>query len=84
MLLKGLFNLLITIIFQQVYELCLHYTGHQDHNVVNAALETLHQLLRSPPPELLAVLLSPQGITRSRILAQDGHERLEQRTLSKF
>jgi len=74
---------LLFVVCGQVYELCLHYTNHSDHNVVNAALETLHQLLQSPPLELLPVLLSSQGVTRSRIQAAEGQEKLTQRSLSK-
>uniref|UniRef100_A0A8D2ABU0 Huntingtin n=1 Tax=Sus scrofa TaxID=9823 RepID=A0A8D2ABU0_PIG len=48
----------------QVYELTLHYTQHQDHNVVTGALELLQQLLRTPPPELLQALTSPGGIAQ--------------------
>lgn len=52
-----------------IYELCLHYTKwHSDHNVINAALETLAQLLRMPPKQLVSVLLSSEGITQSRII----------------
>ena len=65
-----------------MYELCLHYTNHSDHNVVNAALETLHQLLQSPPPDLLPILLSSQGVTRSHIQANEEQENLTQRSLS--
>nr|CAD7204343.1 unnamed protein product [Timema douglasi] len=68
----------------QVYELCLHYTNHPDHNVVNAALETLHQLLQAPPGALVPVLLSPQGITRSRVHATDGGDQLSRRSLSEY
>ncbi|KDR16213.1 huntingtin [Zootermopsis nevadensis] len=68
----------------QIYELCLHYTNHGDHNVVNAALETLHQLLQSPPPDLLPVLLSSQGVTRSRVQATEGQEKLTHRSLSQM
>nr|CAD7575629.1 unnamed protein product [Timema californicum] len=68
----------------QVYELCLHYTNHPDHNVVNAALETLHQLLQAPPGALVPVLLSPQGITRSRVHATDGGDQLSRRSLSQM
>ncbi|XP_032690213.1 huntingtin isoform X2 [Odontomachus brunneus] len=51
-----------------IYELCLHYTKwHSEHNIVNAALETLVQLLKMPPKSLVSVLLSSQGITQSRI-----------------
>ncbi|XP_007456954.1 PREDICTED: huntingtin [Lipotes vexillifer] len=46
----------------QVYELTLHYTQHQDHNVVTGALELLQQLLRTPPPELLRALTAAGGI----------------------
>uniref|UniRef100_A0A4W2FFD3 Huntingtin n=1 Tax=Bos indicus x Bos taurus TaxID=30522 RepID=A0A4W2FFD3_BOBOX len=46
----------------QVYELTLHYTQHQDHNVVTGALELLQQLLRTPPPELLRVLTTAGGV----------------------
>nr|CAD7264748.1 unnamed protein product [Timema shepardi] len=67
-----------------VYELCLHYTNHPDHNVVNAALETLHQLLQAPPGALVPVLLSPQGITRSRVHATDGGDQLSRRSLSQM
>ncbi|XP_029667120.1 huntingtin isoform X1 [Formica exsecta] len=52
-----------------IYELCLHYTKwHSDHNVVNAALETLAQLLKMPPKPLVSVLLSSKGITQSKII----------------
>ena len=52
-----------------IYELCLHYTKwHSDHNIVNAALETLTQLLKMPPKPLVSVLLSSEGITQSRII----------------
>jgi hypothetical protein len=50
--------------------------------VVNAALETLHQLLQLPPPDLLPILLSSQGVTRSHIQANEGQENLTQRSLS--
>lgn len=48
----------------QVYELTLHYTQHQDHNVVTGALELLQQLFRTPPPELLHALTSLGGIAQ--------------------
>lgn len=55
----------------QIYELCLRYIQwHFDHNVVNAALETLAQLFRLPNQELIIQLTSKNGITGgSRILA---------------
>lgn len=45
-----------------MYELTLHYTQHQDHNVVTGALELLQQLLRTPPPELLRALTTAGGV----------------------
>ncbi|XP_014488672.1 PREDICTED: huntingtin isoform X2 [Dinoponera quadriceps] len=51
-----------------IYELCLHYAKwHSDHNIINAALETLVQLLKMPPKPLVSVLLSSQGITERKI-----------------
>lgn len=55
-----------------IYELCLHYTKwHSDHNVINAALETLAQLLKMPPKPLVSVLLSSEGITQSILINQN-------------
>lgn len=52
----------------QIYELCLHYTKwHSDHNIINAALETLTHLLKSPPKALVRLLLSNKGTTYNRI-----------------
>ncbi|XP_058693316.1 huntingtin isoform X3 [Poecile atricapillus] len=48
----------------QVYELTLHYTQHQDHNVVTGALELLQQLFRTPPSELLHALTACGGIAQ--------------------
>ncbi|NXF09243.1 HD protein, partial [Smithornis capensis] len=48
----------------QIYELTLHYTQHQDHNVVTGALELLQQLFRTPPPELLHALTTSGGIAQ--------------------
>ncbi|XP_024941677.1 huntingtin isoform X2 [Cephus cinctus] len=61
----------------QIYELCLHYAKwHADHNVINAALETLAQLLQSPSKEFASILLSKDGITRSRIWLNESAARL--------
>ncbi|XP_063237175.1 huntingtin isoform X2 [Bacillus rossius redtenbacheri] len=68
----------------QVYELSLHYTAHADHNVVIAALETLHQLLQSPSEDLVSLLLSPRGIGRSRVHVAEGGEKLSHRSLSQM
>ena len=45
----------------------MYCTKHSNHNVVTASLETLLQLLRAPPPALLSILLSAEGITPSAI-----------------
>ncbi|KAJ3614460.1 hypothetical protein NHX12_018032, partial [Muraenolepis orangiensis] len=51
----------------QVYELTLHYTQHRDHNVVTAALELLQQMFRTPPPELLHMLITPGSIPHATV-----------------
>ena len=57
----------------QLYELCIHFLSHPDHNIVNASLETLQQLLRLAPPLLTFRLSSPGGVGESR-LATDQHQ----------
>ncbi|XP_053714041.1 huntingtin-like isoform X2 [Synchiropus splendidus] len=59
----------------QVYELTLHYTQHWDHNVVTAALELLQQTFRTPPPELLHMLISTGTIPNATIFRQDAESR---------
>ena len=56
--------LVIALMFK-AYEVIMYCTSHQNHNVVTASLETLLQLLRTPPQTLLSVLLSSEGITPS-------------------
>ena len=51
----------------QLYEFCLHFIDHENHSVVVQALETMHQMLSSPPACILPTLVSPGGITRSYI-----------------
>ena len=51
----------------QLYEFCLHFIDHENHAVVVQALETMHQILASPPSCILPTLVSPGGITRSYI-----------------
>ncbi|XP_022595709.1 huntingtin [Seriola dumerili] len=55
----------------QVYELTLHYTQHWDHNVVTAALELLQQMFRTPPPELLHMLITAGSIPHATVFRQD-------------
>ncbi|KAM4604138.1 huntingtin isoform 2-T2 [Polymixia lowei] len=59
----------------QVYELTLHYTQHRDHNVVTAALELLQQVFRTPPPELLHMLITVGSISHATVFRQDAESR---------
>ncbi|XP_033632694.1 huntingtin-like isoform X2 [Asterias rubens] len=56
---------------QQIYEFLLYCTQHSDHNVVTATLETLQQLLRTPPPPLHKLLLTRGGITHKTVFEED-------------
>uniref|UniRef100_A0A4X2LWE1 Huntingtin n=1 Tax=Vombatus ursinus TaxID=29139 RepID=A0A4X2LWE1_VOMUR len=55
----------------QVYELTLHYTQHQDHNVVTGALELLQQLFKTPPAELLQALTTAGGIGQVSVTKEE-------------
>ncbi|XP_068926815.1 huntingtin isoform X1 [Petaurus breviceps papuanus] len=55
----------------QVYELTLHYTQHQDHNVVTGALELLQQLFKTPPAELLQALTTAGGIGQVTVTKEE-------------
>ncbi|KAK8726706.1 hypothetical protein OTU49_010030, partial [Cherax quadricarinatus] len=68
----------------QVYELCLHFSKSSDHNIVTASLETLQTLLQNPPVALLLTLTSPEGITRSRIMADPRASLLSSRVSSQI
>ncbi|XP_037064081.1 huntingtin isoform X3 [Peromyscus leucopus] len=59
----------------QVYELTLHHTQHQDHNVVTGALELLQQLFRTPPPELLQALTTPGGLGQLTVVQEEDRGR---------
>lgn len=59
----------------QVYELTLHYTQHWDHNVVTASLELLQQMFRTPPPELLNVLITRGKITHTSVFREEVESR---------
>ncbi len=59
----------------QLYELCLHFSGHKDHNVVSHSLETLQQLLRTPPTPLKDCLTSSTGLSRSFIFENQGRQK---------
>lgn len=59
----------------KVYELTLHYTQHWDHNVVTAALELLQQTFRTPPPQLLQMLITAGSIPHATVFRQDAESR---------
>lgn len=61
----------------QIYDLCLHYAKwHSNHNMVNAALETLSQLLQSPEEDFVKILTSERGIPSSKIIALENATRI--------
>ena len=62
LMVSEVFYIIVVFTFQ-AYEVIMYCTKHQNHNVVTASLETLLQLLRTPPTALLSVLLSSEGIT---------------------
>ncbi|XP_035515683.1 huntingtin isoform X4 [Morone saxatilis] len=68
----------------QVYELTLHYTQHWDHNVVTAALELLQQMFRTPPPELLHMLITPGSIHHGTVFRQDAESRARSGSIFEF
>lgn len=45
----------------QIFELCLHYLSHRDHNIINICLETLKVLLDCPSCGFKEMLLSSFG-----------------------
>lgn len=51
----------------QLYELCICLLDSKDSTVVASALETLQQVLKTPPFILKQVLTSPSGILESHI-----------------
>lgn len=59
----------------KVYELTLHYTQHWDHNVVTASLELLQQMFRTPPPELLHILITAGSVSHATVFRQDTESR---------
>lgn len=64
-----------TFVCPKVYELTLHYTQHWDHNVVTASLELLQQMFRTPPPELLHMLITAGSILHGSVFRQDAESR---------
>ncbi|KAJ8000512.1 hypothetical protein DPEC_G00180890 [Dallia pectoralis] len=68
----------------QVYELTLHFTQHHDHNVVTASLELLQQMFRTPPPELLHMLITPGSILHASVFRQDLEGRARSGSILEF
>lgn len=68
----------------KVYELTLHYTQHWDHNVVTAALELLQQVFRTPPPELLHMLITAGSIPHATVFRQDTENRSRSGSILEF
>lgn len=68
----------------KVYELTLHYTQHWDHNVVTAALELLQQMFRTPPPELLHMLITAGSIAHATVFRQDIESRARSGSILEF
>lgn len=46
---------------------------HDDHNVVNAALETLNILLQNIPVDMKTVLLSSAGLAKSYMFQKNSN-----------
>lgn len=67
----------------QIYELCLFYLNHQDHNITNSCLETLNTLLLNANGELKSALTNPNGILKSRITYTKSISSLKLRSPSK-
>ncbi|XP_061888954.1 huntingtin isoform X3 [Entelurus aequoreus] len=68
----------------QVYELTLHFTQHWDHNVVTAALELLQQMFRTPPPELLHMLITAGTVPHATVFRQDTESRARSGSILEF
>ena len=55
----------------QLYELCLCLIESKNSSIISQALETLQQLLKTPPNVMKQILISPAGITQSTIFSKD-------------
>ena len=67
----------------QVYEMCLYLLHHSDQAIVSHALETLHQLLKTPTTPLRNILVSPVGIRSSSIFCVAGNSSSTAKAISK-
>ncbi|KAJ8928271.1 hypothetical protein NQ314_019222 [Rhamnusium bicolor] len=67
-----------------VYELCLYYLTHKDHNIVNVCLETLNVLLQNCTNDLKAILLSEKGISNCRIYSMQSSSKSNPRSPSQM
>mgnify|MGYP003307887464 CR=1 FL=1 len=61
----------------QVYELCLHLLTHSDQGIVTHALETLQQLLKTPPTILKHILVSAVGIRKNYVFDMTNYSEIE-------
>ncbi|XP_070971741.1 huntingtin [Oncorhynchus clarkii lewisi] len=68
----------------QVYELTLHYSQHGDHNVVTASLELMQQMFRTPPPELLHMLITPGSVPHASVFRRDVERRTHSGSILEF
>ncbi|XP_036790016.1 huntingtin isoform X5 [Oncorhynchus mykiss] len=68
----------------QVYELTLHYSQHGDHNVVTASLELMQQMFRTPPPELLHMLITPGSVPHASVFRRDVERRAHSGSILEF
>ncbi|XP_059488388.1 huntingtin isoform X2 [Neocloeon triangulifer] len=66
----------------QIYELCLQFVVHPDHNVANAAMECLQQFLRNCPPVVIEMLTDPKGQSKSYI--SNAENSLKKRSFSQL
>ena len=55
----------------QLYETCLCLIDSNENNIIAQALETLQQLLKTPPSVFKQVIISPSGILQSTIILKE-------------
>ena len=56
----------------QLYETCLCLVDSRENVIVSQALESLQQLLKTPPNVFKQVIVSPAGILQSSIAPKEG------------
>ncbi|CAG9862370.1 unnamed protein product [Phyllotreta striolata] len=68
----------------QIFELCLYYTSHKDHNIANISLELLKVILECPSEGLRKQLLIAKGLGSHRIFSIDKSRILSNRSSSQL